>query len=51
MQLEHLKSQRNKEDIDKKIDERNQINIIDKKVSDERNKIDENDEDRSTHDT
>ena len=46
MQLEQLRSYRNIENIDRKSDERNQINIIDEKVSDERNQIDENDEDR-----
>ena len=50
MQLEHLISQRNMDNIDKKSDERNQINIIDEIVSDERNQKDKNDEYRSTND-
>ena len=50
MQLKLLISQRNIENIDKQYDERYQINMIDENVSDERNQIDENDEDRSIDD-
>ena len=50
MQLEKMISQRNIQDIDKQSYERNQINMIDEKVYDERNQIDENDEYISTDD-
>ena len=50
MQLGNLRSQINMDNIDKQYDERNQINIIDKNVSDERNQIGKNDEDISTDD-
>ena len=43
MQLGNLRSQINMDNIDKQYDERNQINIIDKNVSDERNQIGKND--------
>ena len=50
MQLGYLRSQRNIENINKKSDERNRINMIGKNVSDERNKNGKNDEDISTDD-
>ena len=45
-----MRSQINIEKIDKESNKRNQINMIHKKVSDERNQIDDNDEDISTND-
>ena len=50
MQLVHLRSQRNIENIDKESDKRKRINITYKNVYDEINQIDENDEDVSTYD-
>ena len=50
MQLVNLRFQRNIENIDKQTHERNQINMIEKNVSDERNHIYEKDENRSTND-
>ena len=50
MQLVNFISQRNIENIDKKSDTINRINMIDENISDERNQIGENDEDISTDD-
>ena len=50
MHLGDLRSQININNIDKKYDKIDQINMIDEKESDGRNKIGENDEDRSTDD-
>ena len=50
MQLVHLRSQRNIENIDKESNKRKRINITYKNVYDEINQIDENDEDVSTYD-
>ena len=43
MQLVNLGSKRNIQNIDKQSDERNWINMIEEKVSDKINDIDEND--------
>ena len=44
MQLENLRPERNIENYDKQYDEKNQINMIDDRESDERDKISENKE-------
>ena len=50
MHLEDLIPQRNIENIEKKSDEGNRINMIHENLSDKRNQIGKNDEDRSTDD-
>ena len=50
MRLGNLRCQGSIENIDKQFDERNQINIIDENISDERKQKGENDEDRSIDD-